>query len=882
MTRFVRTALALSCALAALSGCELLNAPEDVDLGEVIDGGLPGLPFLVGAPFGGECEILTDCRAGLECIGGSCGVSEPRPDGSDCFGPTTCGVDTDGDPTTFEEYPFHCISSLECEPGFLCQVDVEEFVAIESSGVFPPGAPFPPAYCVPRGDTPENGPCQLDVDCADGLRCTYLGFTGICTPDGTLDYGQSCTDSAECAAPHVCTVPPAEVGSTGDPVCFFATEIIMPGTECADVVEDGPLVAYFDVPRGDPLDEFYRLPFPNDIRRTGSGVDMSGHYNPGRQYIGGDIVDLYLENVSGIDGFSTNPTIYFRTSNILEFDSVTGDDENATLHLYNIDPDSPDYGRRLSMGWFIQPNQQKFICDNSIQVRPSWAAPLEHGTTYAAWVTDGVRDRSGQALQASEDFVAMLGDSAPGGALDNAWGAYQPLRDFFDDAETPFDGANVVSAAVFTTHDPDADLPAIRAGIRAQAPPQLRDVTVCGDGVTSPCEALPGVEGPRGCSGTNGDFTEVHALLQAPVVQQGARPFLLDTDGGDLAFSAGEVSVQDVEDLCVSLTIPNGEAPENGWPTVMFAHGTGGSYLSHITGGTAGEVANIALPDGDSVRMASISIDGAQHAMRRGGSDLDSETLFYNFVNPLAARGNVQQGAADYFHLTYLLDDLSVDVDGETVRFDPDQRYFFGHSQGATIGGLFAPFEPEVRATVFSGAGGSLTLSLLNKTSPQDIAGAVDTALSTSLVGQPTDVVNEYHPLFALLQWWVDAVDPLNYARLAYRQPLSEESTGLHVFMSYGYGDTFTPEPNQRVYGQASGLRVAAPFDGQLAGFGESPYPVSGNAAANGNPVTAVIVPGTPTDFDGHFIIFRDENVRDDSMEFLGTAVRDGVPTITQ
>ena len=143
------------------------------------------------------------------------------------------------------------------------------------------------------------------------------------------------------------------------------------------------------------------------------------------------------------------------------------------------------------MSWFIQA-KQKFICDNSIQVRSSWAAPLDHGTTYAAWLTTGIRGRNGETPSASSDFIAMLEENAPGGDLDNAWTTYQPLRDFFADAETPFDGSDVVSAAVFTTHDPDAEMAAIRAGVRAQPAPTLRDVTVCAEGVSSPCEALEG------------------------------------------------------------------------------------------------------------------------------------------------------------------------------------------------------------------------------------------------------------------------------------------------------------------------------------------------------------------------------------------------------
>jgi hypothetical protein len=212
--------------------------------------------------------------------------------------------------------------------------------------------------------------------------------------------------------------------------------------------------------------------------------------------------------------------------------------------------------------------------------------------------------------------------------------------------------------------------------------------------------------------------------------------------------------------------------------------------------------------------------------------------------------------------------------------FDTQNFYFFGHSQGATVGGLFAPYEETLNAAIFSGAGGGLVLSLLNKTNPEDIAAGVEFVLTDG--GTTGASVGDTDPLLSLLQMVVDPVDPLNYARLIYRSPISEESAGLHVFQSYGYGDTYTPEPTQAAYSRAAGLQLPTPFVGDLGGYTEISFPVSGNRSANGNPVTALIIPEEPGDYDGHFVIFREEGIASQSMEFIGTAIRDGIPTVTQ
>lgn len=865
-----RHALAASLFALLLTACKFLDPTSsvttDIDIGgiDVPDLTLPEGAFfgpdgtiMTGNRVGETCESSNGCRPGLECTGGEC------------------------EPSGTAQADDACVTSGECGDGLSCGFPAACWESAAEST--PPQNPLEAcglAACVPNGGLEGNAECALPEDCGDGLRCNLIGFTGVCQPEGGVDVGQPCTDHADCLDPLLCA-PPSELTASDEFTCQIpaavADKLFMPPVECESMDEDAEFAVYFEVPGSTPPDEFYRLPFPNDARLVNGSVDMSGHHNPGLIYIGGFIVDEYLAAAERLTGFSTNPTVFFRFTRNPNFGSITGGGENATIHFVNIDPDSGAYGNRVAMSWSVTTGGGKFICPRYIAVRPSWNSPLEHGTTYAVFMTNGIRGSDDQLPVVQPDFQAMVASEAPDdGRLTDAWEAYAPFRTYLETEDLSPD--TIVAAAVFTTMDPDAKMDAIRDGARGEDPPALENITRCGANVTSPCD-----DGERGaCVNASGDFVEIHATYQAPVFQSGEAPYLLSEDGGDVEVSNGVAGVQREETICLSMTIPTGDMPENGWPVTMFGHGTGGSFTSHISGGTAGRVAEIDLGEGDPVRMVSVGIDGPQHGPRKAGSEYSPEVLFYNFANPLAAVGNVEQGAADFFTLTWLLENLDIEIDGVgEVRFDVQNMYYFGHSQGSTTGGLFAAYEDNLRAAIFSGAGGSLVLSLLNKTSPQDIAAGVEFVLTDG--GTTNASVSDTDPLLSLLQMAIDPVDPLNYARLYAREPVDEESTGLHVFMSYGLGDTYTPERTQEAFAKAAALAIPAGAELGLTGFRDTEYPVSGNRQVNGEPVTAVLIPAEPSgDFDGHFVIFRDEDLRAQSMEFLGTMVRDGVPTVSE
>ena len=861
--------LAVASSLLA-TGCMFLDPTSDIsntlgvgpsaDVGIILpEGGFvgpDGVPS-AGARVGDECSSSSPCRPGLVCTDGAC---------------TPTGDSDEGDA---------CTTSDECAEGLACGIPTECY---QENPLTDCGF----AQCLPSAGATEGEACVDITACGSGLRCELSGFTGVCVPQGEADVGQPCAEHADCLAPLLCA-PPGPQTISDEPTCQIpaavARQLFLPSVTCeavpqrsAENPDVGPdFAVYFELSENADA-EFYRLPFPNDARLRGGRVDMTGHHNPGAAFIGGDLVESYLDAAEAMNGFSTNPAVFFRFTQAPDFGSIVGDGDNPTLHFVNIDTDSEGYGERVAMRWTITTGGGKFICPRYMVVRPSWSSPLRHGTTYSVYLTNGVRGGVSEAIPLVQpDFEAMLEVDEPGDArLQRGWRAYEPFRAYLD--QEGIAGETIIAAAVFTTHDPDALIPKIRAAARDAETPTLDNVTLCGENVTSPCDD----GAARACVNEAGaEYLEVHATYEAPVWQRGTRPYLTVDDGGALTFSDGVLASHGTETICVSLTIPRSEMPESGWPVSMFAHGTGGSFVSHISGGTAQRLASIDLGDEVPTRIASVGIEGAQHGSRRGGSDLSPEFLFYNFGNPTAAIGNVEQAAADYFLLTAMLEELTFEVDGVEfpVRFDPDRITFFGHSQGATLGGLFAPHEENLLAAVFSGAGGSLVLSLLHKTSPEDVASGVEFVLTDG--GTTGGSVTDGDPLLAILQMVFDRVDPLNYARLIYRSTPSEGGDGLHVFQSYGFGDTYTPEPNQQSYSRAAGLQIPTPLASQLDGYGDTPYPISGNRAASGEPVTAVVIPATPDGYDGHFVIFRDEALSSQASEFLGTAARDGIPTVS-
>ena len=597
-------------------------------------------------------------------------------------------------------------------------------------------------------------------------------------------------------------------------------------------------------------EDFFAMPWPADGRLRGEGaartLDMTGFRNPGG-VIGQYVTILESEPLGG---YGTNAGIFFRFDGPIDPASLPPDAAAsiapaASVFVVDATPGSPTAGQRVPLRIGFKKEGNDYLGDNALVLLPAPGFPLRPRTTYAAIVTDSVRGVGGGPARPDEHF------SVP--TLSVSLGV-EPWH--------------IVCATVFTTSDPTAGMKALRDAVQATARPVLDDKTL----------VFVGLDRTRSYDQYEGSYT-------SPNFQQGDPPYL--RTGGGITFTDGKAQVARSERLRFALTVPHDEMPPDGWPVVLYAHGTGGNYTSFIDDSSAWYAARVSDErDAEIARLAMISIDQPLHGPRDPTASNPNVTT-YNLQNLAAARDTFRQGAADDFQLLRLVKSIDVPVavgSGRPIKFDSSRIYFKGHSQGGTTGPLFLAYEPEVKAAVLSGAGANLIQSLSHKTMPLDIPQVVE-----AVVGEPVD---EFHPLMSIIQTYLEPADPGNYARLFFREPPPGQAP-KSIYQSLGFIDNYTPVVTIGALALAMGVQPANP---EVAPLGEAGiFGVNGQAWADppifGNVAhgmaTGVMCeyqvpsnPGGMPSYDGHFVVFRYAAAIRQSNRFLATHVRDGLPTL--
>ncbi|HEX8789512.1 MAG TPA: hypothetical protein VF765_01075 [Polyangiaceae bacterium] len=779
------------------------------------------LARIVGSSLAVCAWVVVGCDTGTSTTGG-------RPSG----GSSLCHCNAPG---------ATCVASDDCQAGYYCG---------------------PSETCAKAGSGTAGSSCSSDADCASGLRCDVTGFSAQCEPEGTGNVGGACTSANDCLAGLAC------VGGSCDPLgpSDGGVPIAVPtwtGETCMDV--SGPTQAYFRVPRGTDDGDFYRLPFPNDVRLSGGHVSLRGHPTPGPALLGFDVVDRWLRDLEAtVDGFSTYPTVFFRFSAAVDIGG-TLKAKGAVQFLDITDPTKPV---AQGFAWVANTGRGAYICDDWMAVKPPGGAPLTPGHTYAVIIASTVKDANGAAIQSSTDLQALLGSSAPSDAtLATAWNQYAPLRAWASAQGVA--ASSILDAAQFTVGHPAAIGPKLPSAVAAAPAPTATSWIRCGD-KPSPC---PQATGDRACGTPDPSFDELHAMITLPIFQKGNEPYATPADGGDFVLASdGTPQMQRTEQVCMALTVPNGATmPAAGWPLLVYAHGTGGSFRSHVTEGVAKREA--------AQGIAVLGIDQVEHGTRRGTSQTSPDQLFYDFTNPAAARGNPLQGAVDQLSLVRFAStfDLAASQSPTGAEIKAGPVAFWGHSQGATVGGIAMPYAAGVLGAVFSGEGASLEDALVNKTNPINIAAALPIVLEDAHV-------DTNHPVLALLQNDLGIVDPLNHAGALVQTPVAAADQ-KHVFQPFGQGDTYAPPITEQIFAIAAHLTEAAPPSGvtgsPLVGMAPSPVPLGGNAMIGGKSITAVVRQYAPgASYDGHFVSYDDPAAEADVDHFLADALAGKVPMV--
>lgn len=825
-----RVAAVLSLCLLTL-GCNPANPPVGPPLG-------PGL----GAPCDdGKCRAGFTCNTALTCEG-----SRATADGQPC----TLGVE--------------CVSGT-CAPA---------------------GAR---GQCAPAGTGTEGTTCQGDGDCAAGLKC---GFDGVnlfprCLLAGGGDVGSSCTRGAECAQGLLCVSGACATASLTAAMTPHGYPPVLPqvpgtgwqGASCP-APKASAQVALWSLPRDTDdaslKQDFYRLPFPNDALRAANGViDFSRHPKDPSPSFGFDLLGRYLDALQG-EPFGNAPTIIFRFDGPVDFQSIVLTAPNPNVRLVKLET-GQTFPHGLSLVLNGSPN--RYVCSNWLAVRPFEGDSLTKGT-WAVILLKGLKGSSGMELQPAADFSAMLEATAPTEARQaKAWPAYQKLRDALPTMS--IDPANVLAATVFTVEDPQRLVKRVVAGVAAADLPTATAWVKCGSGTPSPCESDAGA---RTCGpDTDGGVEEWHARLTLPIFQRGEAPYLTPEQGGGIP-TQDPLVAERTEPVCASLTVPVGAPPDGGWPVVLYAHGTGGSFRSHAADGSGAALSGVALAaDGgtETLRAAVFGFDQVGHGPRThtSGPTPTAEDLVFNFSNPASARGTMAQGAADLHAVTRYLESLAATPPAGLPALDVSHLAFWGHSQGATEGALFLAQDRAVEGALLSGASALLVNSLTSKQKPVDIAGGLWLVLNES---RP-EAVTAYHPVLSLLQAWSDPVDPVHFAGSAAVMPADppRQAFARHVFQVWGKDDLFTPRPVQSAFALGARLAFVGP---QVEDLAITPVRTSvvGNVMSPRIVTAAVRQYVPPTGTDGHFVVFSNAAATADASHFIARVLRGEIPVIPE
>jgi hypothetical protein len=618
---------------------------------------------------------------------------------------------------------------------------------------------------------------------------------------------------------------------------------------------------------------YYDHPWPSDFRLENGSPRLDGFYNNTNNMI----IDAYISSMKGlIDGFSPAGAGYLRFTGDLDPSSFPatpkdGLDPSASVQLLDITFGSPGYGQRQFVSLELlhtDAANPHYILPHTLAWMPTVGFPLLPHTQYALVLTDALRDTTGAALVQSPTVAELLGVAAPGaGTPDAPTSAYAATLASAagEITKAGISLHHVVHFAVFTTSDPTQELLAMRDAVAKTIDP-------------------PTVEAGTWMVGSKtSDYVEYQARYgPSPNYQQGNLPFNNFGDGGNFVFQNGLPVVQSQFDLRFSLMVPDATKcpmPQNGYPIVLYAHGTGGDWRSYVQDGTGDAMARHC--------MATMGVDQIFQGTRPGSTPGQTETqigiTFYNFNNPVAARTNGRQSALDevqrarLFTSSHMVVPSNISVTATDVLFDASQMMFFGHSQGGLNGPLFTAIDPTARGGVFSGSGAQIAIGLLDKTQPQAIGDTIRTLLQLNNSMEDLDV---FHPCMSLFQDIIDVEDPLHYARLqATEARMGFEPKSIYMTEGInpnGTGDNYAPPPGIEAHALAMGLPLQLPDQHdipQLAWGGPTPITVptaglSGNLA--GGKASGILAQwAVPNGTDGHFVVFDVPAAQEQAAQFL-------------
>ena len=638
--------------------------------------------------------------------------------------------------------------------------------------------------------------------------------------------------------------------ATVDSVEDADTQVDVPDS-AADIPVGTTVTGLFDltVATAGESSGFYDFPFPSDLRLQADGrPDMNGFPSVNAELIR-DALAIVTDDHRG---FTPNGATYFRFDGALDpatlpasaADSIADD---ATAFIIDIDATSPEQGRRVPAYVHFEASRSAFWRSNMVSVRPVPGVGMRPGTRYAVGLTDGLRSEDGGPVVAAESLAALrdggTGDAALADHYAATFGALDGLG---------FDTSRIVALTSYTTSDVALEMDALRQAV-----------------LDHPSFAVTGW--------TKDENSEVYyaTFETLEFFGEGTPPFDSYLGEGRFVFAEdGTPTGGTVGQVTMAITVPTGDMPAEGYPLVIYGHGTGGDHETHL--GAQGEGSFLALES-----LATLGFDAALHGNRVEG-DFDYVTLLA--TNPIAAREVVRQTVVDTMVLYRLHREGALVIpDAVTGRgdlsFEAGYNAYMGHSQGAQEAGVLLGVEPDVEFAFLSAGGAGLSITIQERS----FNGTPIVCTLALLIGVDCNSLTPDSPLLTLVvQPVLDGADPLNFAHRFNREPIPG-APARHIVMSQGILDQLTPPRSQDALAMAIGLplvepvyRTSDPVD--LTDPPRETPPVANNVMTPNGPATGGMVQYTG---EGHFAIYDNGAARNRYLKFFRTSLG-SQPTIVE
>ncbi len=617
-------------------------------------------------------------------------------------------------------------------------------------------------------------------------------------------------------------------------------------------------------------EDFYAVPFPNDLLLDASGVpDLSAFPNPHEL--------AYIEDFKEMAsyrrvGWHQSPVCLFVFDGAIETQTLPEDpyafsDESSPVQLVDITKGSPTYGQRLPLLWQVDEDADFYQPGHLLAVMPYYGYVLREDTTYACMVTDSLKDINGQAVGPDESMYRLMQGQTSGTMEERVLEVYDPLWRYLLENKD----FSPVSAAVFTT------------GHTAKWFKELYDDVVSRE------RAL--LAEPFRQTRETERYLVLEGMADVPIFREGEPPY---NEKGRMFFdSKGCAVVQHRELAPIALSIPRSPMPSDGYPLVVYIHGSNGLSTQNIDRGPVKEPGGEREKNlGPAHELAPVGIATASMALPMNPERF--EPYFYdayqNLSNIPSIIGQYQQAVVERGLLLNLLESLELDTkeiigysgNESRIRFDFEQGIMaMGQSQGGMTLSLWAPLEPRIRALAPSGVGGIYTLIFFLIDNPP-VGPLLDMLLNVG-----NEQLNERHPILTLLQMGLEHIDPIVTLPHLVKEPFGGMQP-KHLYHPAGYVDSYFPPDSITAWTLAVGADLAGERiypelfkHVEQSGGCQKEYPVFGNRSIEKESVTAVVVQ-YPEDgiADGHHINFQLDEPKFQYRCFFKSFIETGLPVV--